>query len=56
VEVRANVMLSLNGRPYARFVDPTVNLAEEHRTLAHKPWVLPMPSELPETDSHRTDP
>lgn len=44
VVVRANVMLSLNGRPYARFVDPTVDLAAERRTLAPKPWILPMPT------------
>jgi hypothetical protein len=43
VEVRVDAWLSLNGRPAARWIDPTVDLAAEPRTLLHKPWILPAP-------------
>lgn len=33
---------SLNGRPYQRLVDPTVNLAAVERTWRRSPWILPL--------------
>jgi hypothetical protein len=43
-EVRADVMVSLNGRPAQRLVDPDVDLAAEAYTLAPYRWILPAPS------------
>ena len=42
-EVRADVMVSLDGRPPARLIDPTVDLAAETETLAAYRWILPAP-------------
>jgi hypothetical protein len=42
VEVRADAFVSLTGRPAARLVDPTVDLAREPYRI-HQPWILPMP-------------
>lgn len=42
-EVRADAFVTYNGRPNARLVDPTVDLARERDTLAPKPWILPAP-------------
>ncbi len=39
VEVRARVMVSLNGRPLEPFVDPKVDLAAEPRSLRSYRWV-----------------
>ncbi len=50
VEVRANVMMSLNGRDPQPLVDPIVNLAAERRTLAPKPWILPLLDSTAEDD------
>jgi hypothetical protein len=46
-EVRADVMVSLNGRPRRRLVDPTVDLAAAGDTLLPYSWVLPPPEECP---------
>ena len=46
VEVRANVMQSLNNHDFKPFIDPGVNLATKPRTLASKPWVLPLHDSL----------
>jgi vitamin K-dependent gamma-carboxylase len=43
---------SLNGRPYQRLVDPTVNLAAVERTWRHSPWIIPL-SDSP--DHHATE-
>ncbi|NJO06656.1 MAG: HTTM domain-containing protein [Chloroflexaceae bacterium] len=40
VEVRAEVYVSLNGRPARLLVDPTVDLTQQHNSLAPKLWVL----------------
>ena len=40
VEVYADCRLSFNGRPYLPFIDKTVNLAAEKRSLRHYSWVL----------------
>ena len=44
VEVRADAFVSLNGRPAARLVDPTVDLAAQPRDLWHDDWILPAPT------------
>jgi vitamin K-dependent gamma-carboxylase len=43
VQVFADAWVAYNGRPSARLIDPTVDLARERDTLAHKPWILPVP-------------
>ena len=43
VEVRVDAWLSVNGRPPARWIDPTVDLAAAPRTPWHRPWLLPPP-------------
>lgn len=40
VEVRADVWVSMNGRPPRRMVDPAVDLAALPRTLAPSKWIL----------------
>ena len=40
VEVRADVWVSMNGRPARRIVDPSVDLAAVPRTLAPAEWIL----------------
>ena len=42
VEVRAEVMVSLNGRERQLLIDPGVNLAAQQRTLFGYPWILPL--------------
>ncbi|PTL81173.1 HTTM domain-containing protein [Vitiosangium sp. GDMCC 1.1324] len=42
VEVRADVQVSLNGRPFCPLIDPRVDLAAEEEGLGPKPWVLPL--------------
>lgn len=43
VEVRAQTSVSLNGRPEAPLVDPTVDLTLQHRpALPPVPWILPL--------------
>jgi vitamin K-dependent gamma-carboxylase len=42
-EVRADVFVSLNGRPARRLVDPAVDLAAERFSLAPFRWILPAP-------------
>ena len=43
LQVRAEVLLALNGREAAPLVDPKVDLAAEQPTLGHANWILPMP-------------
>jgi hypothetical protein len=42
-EVRVDAFASLNGRPRARLIDPTVDLAAQRDGLSGKPWILPAP-------------
>jgi vitamin K-dependent gamma-carboxylase len=43
VEVRANIVSSLNGRPPQRLVDPTVDLTQVRRPwIGHAQWILPL--------------
>jgi hypothetical protein len=43
VEVRADAIVSLNGRRAARMIDPDVDLASERDTLAVMRWITPSP-------------
>ncbi|MBA2623024.1 MAG: HTTM domain-containing protein [Chthoniobacterales bacterium] len=47
LRVEARVMASLNGRKPELFVNQSVNLAAEPRTLRPAPWILPMKEPLP---------
>ncbi len=47
IEVRANVLASLNGRPYQQLIDPSVDLAKQPRTLAPAPWIVPLEEPFP---------
>lgn len=47
VEVRAEALVSLNGRKSSPMVDPSVNLAAVEDGLARYVWVLPAPSVAP---------
>jgi vitamin K-dependent gamma-carboxylase len=47
IEVRANAMVSLDGRNYKPLIDPTVDLAAQPRTLAPASWILPLEEPLP---------
>jgi vitamin K-dependent gamma-carboxylase len=46
-EVRADVVASLNGRPFAPLVDPSVDLARLADGLAPKRWITPAPAAAP---------
>jgi len=39
--VKADVFVTLNGRPSAQFIDPTVDLASQEDGWANKSWILP---------------
>jgi hypothetical protein len=43
VEIRVEAYVSVNGRPGALLIDPTVDLARAPRDLAPKEWILPAP-------------
>jgi hypothetical protein len=47
VEVRVDSLVSLNGRPMAPLVDPTVNLASIDDGLSKASWILPAPTSAP---------
>ena len=47
VEVRAEALVSLNGRPSTRLVDPRVDLASVRDGLAKASWILPAPDDPP---------
>ena len=42
VEVRAQVLASLNGRKAAPLIDPTRDLTKVERNLRHADWILPL--------------
>jgi hypothetical protein len=46
-EVRADVRVSLNGRPRQPLVDPAVNLAAVKRTMRPADWIVPLREPLP---------
>ncbi len=43
VTVKVEALVSFNGRPGQRFIDPHVDLASEPQGIGPKPWVLPPP-------------
>ncbi len=47
VEVRVDALVSLNGRPPQRMIDPHLNLAEISDSLAPALWILPAPDVPP---------
>jgi hypothetical protein len=49
VEVYADAIVSLNGRPAARLIDPEVDLARVRDGIAPFEWVLPEPRTSPPT-------
>ncbi|MDB6072494.1 MAG: Vitamin K-dependent gamma-carboxylase, partial [Verrucomicrobiaceae bacterium] len=55
VEVRAEVMASLNGRRPQPLVDSKVDLAKEQRSLKPARWILPLTEPLPEGKQARKD-
>ena len=46
VEVRARVMVSLNGRQPQLFIDPNVDLAKQEMSLLAAPWIMPLTTPL----------
>jgi vitamin K-dependent gamma-carboxylase len=46
VEVRARVMVSLNGREPQLLIDPNVDLAKEEVSLLPAPWIVPLTTPL----------
>lgn len=48
-EVRAEAWVSLNGRPPALLIDPTVNLAAVTDSVSRADWILPEPEVAPLT-------
>lgn len=47
VEVRAEALVSLNGRPSVPLVDPTVDLTKVHDGFGKAAWILPAPDDPP---------
>jgi hypothetical protein len=45
VRVRADAWVAFNGRPSQRLVDPGVDLGHAPRSLAPKPWIVPLSTE-----------
>jgi len=45
IEVRVEVLASLNSREPQLLIDPSVNLAAQPQTLLHKTWILPLKEE-----------
>ncbi|ETN97018.1 HTTM domain-containing protein [Zhouia amylolytica] len=45
-EVRVECYVALNGRLSQLYIDPTVNLAKEKESFAHKSWLLPFNDEI----------
>lgn len=43
IEVRVDALVSFNGRPHHRLIDPDVDLAHTRVGLANAPWILPAP-------------
>ncbi|MEY4515342.1 MAG: hypothetical protein RLZZ450_7464 [Pseudomonadota bacterium] len=47
VEVRADALVSLNGRPSVPMIDPAVDLTKVHDGFAKATWILPAPDDPP---------
>jgi hypothetical protein len=46
VEVRAHVMVSLNGRPPQLLIDPNIDLARQQVSLLPTRWIIPLTTPL----------
>ena len=53
VEVRARVMVSLNGREPQLLIDPEVDLAKEQVSLLPAPWIVPLTTPLGTSEDAR---
>ena len=49
VEVRVDALVSLNGRPPARLIDPTIDLLRVQDSLRPATWILPPPTDRKES-------
>jgi hypothetical protein len=47
IQVQVDAVASLNGRPAARLIDPTVDLGRISDGIARAEWILPKPSGMP---------
>ncbi len=47
VEVRAEALVSLNGRPQALLIDPKTDLTQVHDGIKPASWILPKPHSMP---------
>lgn len=54
-EVRAEALVSLNGRPPSPLIDPEVNLADVRDGLGRATWILPEPTDPPHAVLARAD-
>lgn len=45
-EIRANIMVTLNGSGSRLFVDPTLDLGKVHDSWQHKTWILPFENDM----------
>jgi hypothetical protein len=55
VEIRADALVSLNGRRAVPMIDPDVDLAQERDTVAVMRWIEPRPLEDPLPAHRRRD-
>lgn len=55
VEVRAQLMVSLNGRQPQLLIDPNVDLTKEQLSLLPTPWILPLTTPLEKRSSYQGD-
>ena len=56
IQVRAQALVSLNGRADQLLIDPTVDLAAQPRTLGHATWITPLTKPLSERQSPASPP
>ena len=45
-EVKVACYVALNGRLSKKYIDPNINLANEHESFRHKTWILPFNDEI----------
>jgi hypothetical protein len=55
VEVRARIMVSLNGRQPQLLIDPNVDLAKEEMSLLPTLWIVPLTTPLESRSSYKGD-
>jgi len=47
LQIRVKAMASLNGRKPQLLIDPTVDLAQQHRSFGPQPWIMPLTEPFP---------